>query len=270
MKMTKKFIRKLYIPAIFPLFILFIFAQNQEVSAASAVAFDGSRGIYGYSYNFRTKRDAQNAALGSCEKRGGRSCRIIVSCANSGYGIIYLRRLPGQKIQAIGAACGYSSKARANEAAKRSCNRIGKGRCGGPKVGWIDSVGTNNSNTNRSTPNRRTYIKIPKINRTRRFTSTPVFSTFTTNIRQKIIPGRGYAVEANFRWRVTGGGSPLKVYIQVKSGITYKKWTNILSDQPSVDVGSWMVRGVPGEKFHFRAVARDSGGRVAYSRIISF
>ena len=86
-------------------------------------------------------------------------------------------------------------------------------------------------------------------------------------IRQFIVGG-SFAVEANFEWTATGAPG-LKVFIQVKTNITFRNWTNVLSNQPPVDVGTWPVRGVPGERFHFRALATDPQGNDAYSRIIT-
>ena len=272
-------INKFYILVIFPILTLFILAQNQEVSAASAVAFDSVNGVISQpKYNFRTRRAAENAAIISCRKRGGRSCRIIVSCSGDGYGMIYLRRFPGRPIQAVGASCGKSTVREAIETARWACRRQGRGQCGGPKGSWYDSAQARIINNRRQLRynrriNTRNYPRYsPQNNRNRntRYTSAPAFSNFTTRIRSLTIPGRGGLAEANFRWRAYGGASHLKIYVQVRSNVTYRKWTNVLSNQSPVDIGSWTVRGVPGERFHFRAVARDSRGRMAYSRIISF
>lgn len=86
-------------------------------------------------------------------------------------------------------------------------------------------------------------------------------------IRQFIVGG-SVGVEASFEWQATGAPD-LKVDVQVRTNITFPDWTNVLSDQAPVDVGSWPVRGVPGERFHFRAVARDAAGHRGYSRIIT-
>ena len=90
---------------------------------------------------------------------------------------------------------------------------------------------------------------------------------FDVQIRQFIVGG-SFAVDANFEWRAMGAPN-LNVSVQVKSSITFRNWTDVLSNQPPVDVGTWSVRGVPGERFHFRAVARDPAGNEAFSRIIT-
>lgn len=137
---------------------LFIFAAGNTANAASAVAFDGTNAVYGYSFNWSNVSDARTAALNSCSRRGGRNCRIVTSCSTGGYGIIYLRRRAGRKIEALGASCGAGTWARANDGAKRSCNAQNRGRCGGPKASWFDKVQSQNTRrtTTRRTTTRRT------------------------------------------------------------------------------------------------------------------
>lgn len=92
--------------------------------------------------------------------------------------------------------------------------------------------------------------------------------TFTVSIRQFIV-GSSLAVEANFNWAAIGAPG-LTVNVQVKSGVTFTNWTNVLTSQPPVDIGTWPVSGVPRETFHFRAVAMDAqGNAAAYSQIIT-
>ena len=99
--------------------------------------------------------------------------------------------------------------------------------------------------------------------------SPTVTVAFNVSIRQFIIVGSGLAVEANFTWAATGAPG-LTVNVQVKSSVTYANWTNILTNQPPVDLGTWPVSGVPGETFHFRAVAIDpQGNPAAYSQIVT-
>lgn len=112
-----------------------------ETKAASAVAFDSATGTYGYSYGQRSLRDAQTDAVRRCQRSGGTSCRVIVSCAGAGYGMIYLRRLPGQRIQAIGASCGAATVDDAQRVASNNCNRVGRGQCSGRHGSWYDNVG---------------------------------------------------------------------------------------------------------------------------------
>jgi hypothetical protein len=80
----------------------------------------------------------------------------------------------------------------------------------------------------------------------------------------------GINSEAHFRWQATGRPG-LKVDIQVRSGIGWVNWTDIptLRDKDPVDVGSWLVIGVPGDTFHFRAEAKDPQGNLFYSRIVT-
>jgi hypothetical protein len=149
---------KVFILAIFPVLSILFIAHDQEVSAASAIAYDAQRSVYAYRYNAGNRREAENLAINGCQRRGGTNCRIIVSCAQGGYGMIFMRRLPGQRIQALGASCGASQWQTANNNARIACNNVGNGRCAGPKVSWFDTVGTRTSSNrpfNRGTINNR-------------------------------------------------------------------------------------------------------------------
>lgn len=109
--------------------------------AASAVAYDDVTGAWAYYFQVRNVNDARRRALSSCQRRGGRNCRIIVSCAKGGYGRIYRYQRPGKRRIALGGSCGWYSVGKANDAAKQGCNRnLPRGmRCGvGP--GWYDAL----------------------------------------------------------------------------------------------------------------------------------
>lgn len=133
--------RNTYFTFVTILLLGFIFTFTGETNAASAVAFDSNTTAYGFSYNQQTLASAQFNALDRCRSRGGTNCRIIVSCTAGGYGMIYYRRLPGQRMTAIGASCGAPTVDDANLVAKNSCNNQRQGACAGPRASWFDNVG---------------------------------------------------------------------------------------------------------------------------------
>ena len=115
---------------------------NHEAQAASAVAYCNATGAYAYCYNMRNVAEAKAVARRSCQRRGGTHVRILCSSGRKGYGAISFRRLPGRRIEAIGASAGAATKRRAYQLAQYSCNRVRRGRCGFPRVAWRDTVGT--------------------------------------------------------------------------------------------------------------------------------
>jgi len=121
-----------------------------DAVAGSAVAYDPRTGIYAYRYRLASAGAAEQAAMDSCRRRGGKTCEIIVTCDAGGFGMIYSRRAQGGRTVAIGASCGHATAAEANEGAKAACNErlpppsagcggpLGQCRCGGPRVSWQD------------------------------------------------------------------------------------------------------------------------------------
>ncbi|MCB9734884.1 MAG: hypothetical protein H6745_20040 [Deltaproteobacteria bacterium] len=76
--------------------------------------------------------------------------------------------------------------------------------------------------------------------------------TLTAQIRSVTANGQIY-VEGNFTWSATGA-SDLRVDVQIKTQVSYPDWTNLLSNQAPVDVGTAGING-PDRRFNFRAVA---------------
>jgi hypothetical protein len=114
---------------------------GKPVHAASAVAFDSKRSVYGYAYNISNEDAAKKRAVQSCLKRTGRSCRVILSCAREGYGAIFMGRLRDHPISAIGASCGAADSNEANRRAAQNCrDKLRSVRCDGPVVMWHDTV----------------------------------------------------------------------------------------------------------------------------------
>jgi hypothetical protein len=109
--------------------------------AASAVAFDGKKLKYGFAYNLPSESEAVDRALKGCFKRGGRDCRIVVSCGESGFGAIYTGRFRGHPVTVIGASCGAASADEAHRAAALSCNaQLRSNQCAASTVGWHDTL----------------------------------------------------------------------------------------------------------------------------------
>lgn len=95
----------------------------------------------------------------------------------------------------------------------------------------------------------------------------PLDVTLDVRLRVVVVSGQ-MLIEADCDWQTTGGGDVV-VDIQVKSDLM-PTWTDMLTDQPATDVGSFLVSGGR-QDYHFRAVAQDlvHPERVATSRIVS-
>jgi hypothetical protein len=74
----------------------------------------------------------------------------------------------------------------------------------------------------------------------------------TAMIRSVTANGQVF-VEGNFTWSATGEPN-LLVAVQIKNAVAYPDWTNLLSDQPPVDIGTAGIDG-PDQQFNFRAIA---------------
>lgn len=92
--------------------------------------------------------------------------------------------------------------------------------------------------------------------------------TLTAQIRSVTANGQLY-VEGNFNWSATGA-SDLRVNVQIKTAVAYAAWTNLLSNQDPVDVGTAGISG-PDNRFNFRAVAYRASdpATVWYSPIVT-
>lgn len=99
-------------------------------------------------------------------------------------------------------------------------------------------------------------------------TTTPVSVHLDNPMFQIGIFGGSIGAVVNLSWQATGG-SGIRVKIMVKRPFFGPAWTEILSNQDPVDVGTWDVSPlIPGERtFHFKAVAVDSAGNEHDSNI---
>jgi len=91
----------------------------------------------------------------------------------------------------------------------------------------------------------------------------------TLDVRLRVVVANGQMlIEADCAWDARGGGD-LVVDVQVKSDLA-PTWTDMLTDQPAVDVGSFLVQGGR-QDYHFRAVVQDLDHpeRVGTSAIVS-
>jgi hypothetical protein len=114
---------------------------GERVYAASAVAFDAKRLVFEYAHGMRTEAEAKERAVKGCMRRSGLKCRVIISCANGGYGAVYTGNLRDHSTVIVGATCGAADPRDANTAAEQNCNhQLRGGRCVGPKANWHDRV----------------------------------------------------------------------------------------------------------------------------------
>lgn len=109
--------------------------------AASAVAVNGKNLRYEFAYNLPTENEAIDRALKGCFRRGGRDCRIVVSCGGGGFGAIYTGRFRDHPVTVIGASCGAASADEAHRAAALSCNaQLRSNQCAASTIGWQDTL----------------------------------------------------------------------------------------------------------------------------------
>ncbi len=97
--------------------------------------------------------------------------------------------------------------------------------------------------------------------------TTPIDVTLDVRLRIVVVNGQ-MVIEADCDWTATGAAN-LVVDVQMKSDLQ-PIWTDMLTDQPAVDVGSFIVYGGR-QDYHFRATAQDLDHpeRVGTSTIVS-